>query len=427
MLSILYRWNRWGGASLSAGIIRQVTSRLLPFLHSSEIITLIGPRRAGKTTVLFQIMDVLEKAGIPQQAMLHVNLEEPALSPELHSDVLEKIYRTYREAIYPSGKVYMFIDEIQNIPHWEKWIRSRNESEDIKFFITGSSSQLMSKELATVLTGRHVSFSVFPLSFKEFLHFRKKEVAMENIKNEFNPMFKQALNTYFKWGGFPEIVLAENDERKNLLLKQYFDDILFKDVAMRHAIRDTFALRSIAVFLLTHTGSLISFQRLAKVFEVSLDLARSYCNYLQEAFMVDFLPFYSRKAAERQRNPAKVYALDLGLRNVVSLSASEDKGHITETAVFHQLKRQKHDGIFYVKKENEIDFLIRQGITIHTAIQVAEDAGTAAVSEREVRALTEAKQLFPQAELMLITKKMTAMEKLLPSIEIKSLLSFLLS
>lgn len=406
MIEILRHWNRWGDAELKGGIERDITPSLTPFLQTPEIIAFIGPRRAGKTTILFQIMDVLEKIGVPQEAMLHVNLEEPALSPELSIALLDDIYQNYREEIYPKGKAYIFLDEIQNIPSWERWVRARNESENIKFFITGSSSQLMSRELGTVLTGRHLSFRIFPLNFQEFLKFNS--IALPNPqlkKTSASPTLQHALNHYLKWGGFPEVVLATDERRKELLLKQYFDDVLFKDVAMRHRIRDTFALRNLAVYLLTHSGSLVSFQRLAKIFEVSLDLAQSYCQHLQEAFLVDFLPFYSRKAAERQRNPHKIYAIDLGLRNIVQLSASTDEGHLLETAVYHQLLQQSHDGIFYWKGKYEIDFVVRQGLQIKSLIQVSTHLDSVDVIKRELQALEEAGQFFPQAQKILIVKK----------------------
>jgi predicted AAA+ superfamily ATPase len=414
MLDILTRWNRWGSARLSSGIVRDMTGQIMPFLQSPEIVTLIGPRRAGKTTVLFQIMDILEKAGIPQEAMLHVNLEEPALSPELGLELLDRIYNAYREEIYPQGKAYVFLDEIQNISHWERWIRARNETENIKFFITGSSSQLMSKELGTVLTGRHVSFHVFPLTFSEFLRFKSIPLPKKLTKTTSSPLLQNALTIYLRWGGFPEIALANDDRRKEVLLKQYFDDILFKDVAMRHSIRETFALRNIAVYLLTHTGSLVSFQRLSKIFEVSLDLARSYCQYLQEAFIVDLVPFYSNKAAERQRHPNKVYAIDLGLRNIVSLTQSLDKGHLMETAVYHALQQQVNDGIFYWKRQYEVDFLVRKGISIKNIVQVASDGNHDNVAEREFRALEEAGEFFPKANQLIIFEKMP---KLFPKVK----------
>lgn len=400
MLDILARWNRWGGATLAGGISRDIVPTLQPFLNSNDVIVLIGPRRAGKTTVLFQLMDVLLAAGTKPEAMLHINFEEPAFAPELSIKLLDDMYNSYRQNVYPDGKAYLFLDEIQNVPQWERWVRARNETENIKIFLTGSSSRLMSRELGTLLTGRHLSFKVFPLSFKEFLRFNKIE--MPHLF-EINPKIQFGLNQYLQWGGFPEVVLSNDEVRKELLLKQYFDDILFKDVAMRHSVRDIGTLRNLAVHLLTQTGNLTSYQRIAKLFGVSLDLAQSYCHYLQEAFLINFVSFYSQKVSERNRNPHKVYALDLGLRYVVGLAHSADRGRLIETAVYQALIQKKNDGVFYWKKEQEIDFAIRQGNIITTLLQVADgDEKVVENLPREIKAFLTAGKKFSKANKIII-------------------------
>lgn len=407
MLATLSRWNRWGGAHLKSGLIRDVTSTIYPVIKSSDIVVLIGPRRAGKTTVLFQLMDILQTENIPVEAILHINFEEPAFTPCLNLDLLDEIYKTYREEIYPDGKAYLFLDEIQNIPHWERWVRTRNETENIKIFVTGSSSKLMSRELGTLLTGRHVSFKVFPLNFVEYLRFCSIKLPKKRLPISASPQIQHALNSYLQWGGFPEVVVSTDDRRKELLLKQYFDDILFKDIALRHNIRDNMMLRNIAVHLLTQTASLVSFQRISKMFGVSLELAQSYCHYLQEAFMVDFLPFYSLKAAERNRHPQKVHALDLGLRKVVMLSASPDYGRMIETAIYHHLMQQHFDGIFYGKKNGEVDFLVRFGNKLVSAIQaVYEGLDKDSIWERESSVFSDITQGLKKAKKMIVTNQM---------------------
>lgn len=411
MLEIIAKWNRWGTATLNSGIKRDVTSELDPFLDSPEIIVLMGPRRAGKTTILFQVMDKLESLGIPKEAMLHINFEEPALAPQLNLSLLDQLYESYREELYPEKKAYLFFDEIQNVPQWERWIRARNETENIKFFITGSSSQLMSRELGTLLTGRHVAFKVLPLSFKEFLNFKNIKIPTSYVMSA-PPIIAHALNEFFKWGSFPAVVLTTEEKAKELLLKQYFDDVLFKDVTLRHAIRDSITLRNLAVHLLTQTGSIISFQRISKLFGVSLDLAISYCHFLSEAFLVEFLPFYSDKIGVRTRNPHKVYAVDLGLRTIANLAHSADKGHIIETAVFNALQRRDNDGIFYWKNEREVDFLIRLGNTIHSLIQVThEGLDQPEICNRELNSLHQAKKIFKQAKMQLIAHKTSLKRK----------------
>lgn len=407
MLSILTQWNRWGSAVLRSGHPREITAKILLFIDTPEIVTLTGLRRAGKTTILYQVMDCLADQGIPAEAILHMNFEEPGLAPKLKLELLDELYRSYRNNVYPKGKAWLFFDEIQNVPGWERWVRARNESEDIKIFITGSSANLMSRELATLLTGRHVDFHIAPLSFSEFLSFKQIEPPRKILPVDPPATIQHALNEYLQWGGLPEIVLSKSEERKKMLLKQYFDDLLFKDVAMRHQIREISVLRNIAVHLLTQTARLVSANRVANLFQISLEMARNYCAFLQESFLVDFLPFYSMKVAERNRNPQKVHACDSGIRQIVSIAETPDRGRMVETAVHQHLQRLNSDDIFYWKGRQEIDFVIRQGNTISSLIQVAYDnLDEPKTLTRELDALQEAKTRFPQAETKLIAAKM---------------------
>ncbi len=400
VLRILSRWNRWGEARLDSGKPRDIAARLGPFLDTPEVVALVGPRRAGKTTVLFQVMDSLEALGVPLKAVLHVNLEEPSLGPELSTELLEQIYTVYRTEIFPEGQAWLFLDEVQRVPGWERWVRARNETEDVRIFVTGSSSALMAPELATVLTGRHVTFRVLPLSFREFLRFRG--IALPRGVGD-PPRMRNAVAAYLRWGGFPEVVLTESEERKKVLLQQYFDDILFKDVALRHRIRDLPTLRNLAIYLLDQTASLVSFQRLARIFDISLDAARAYGSYREEAFLIRFLPFYTLKTAERLRRPRKVHAVDPGLRNAVSLTGSPDRGRLIETVTHNALAGEEHDGLYYWKGEGEVDLVIRQGLGVKRLVQVTyEGLADPLVRRRESRSLLEAAKHFPQAEALLV-------------------------
>lgn len=193
--------------------------------------------------MLYQIIEYLQQQGVDKNACLHMNFEESALSLNLSLEMLDKLYDTYRARVYPNGKAYVFFDEIQNVPEWERWVRARNETENIRIIVTGASSELMSRELGTLLT-------------------------------------------------------------------RYFDDMLYKDVIRRHDIRDVRTLRNIAVFLLTQTATLISYKRLCGLFNVSQDLVQAYCHYVQKAFLLELLPFYSLTTAERIRQPFKAHAIE---------------------------------------------------------------------------------------------------------------------
>lgn len=403
LIRALSRWNRWGEACLDSGHARDLTATLLRYLDTPEIIALTGPRRAGKTTVLFQLMDALEASGAPRKALLHVNLEEPGFGAHLSLALLERIYDTWRAEVFPEGRGWLFLDEIQRVPEWERWVRARSETEELKVFVTGSSSALMSSELATLLTGRHLTFRVLPLSFAEVLRFRGIPGPGGSRLADDPAPIRNAVAEYLRWGGFPEVVLASDIERKKDLLRQYFDDTLFKDVALRHQIRDLPLLRNLAVYLLGQTASLVSFQRLANVFDISKTAVRAYCHHLEEAYLVSFLPFYSLKSAERLRRPSKVHAIDPGLRNAISLSVAPDRGRLMETAVHNALLREGSDGLFYWKGEGEVDLAVRRGLGIERLIQVTDEGLLDPESRRrEVEALVEAGRVFPGADLLLV-------------------------
>lgn len=403
LVDVLTRWNRWGKAKLEPGIKRNILEELIYVLDMKEVVTLIGSRRAGKSTLMYQVIDHLEKSGIDPKAILHMNFEEPSLAENLNLSILDNIYETYRNEIYPKGKAYIFFDEIQNIDQWEKWVRARNETEDIKIFITGSSSKLLSREFGTLLTGRHLTFEVASLSFTEFLQFNR--ISVEKNKPAFspNPEINYALKQYFTWGSFPQITLTNDEQKKELLLKGYFDDILLKDIAMRHEIRDLNTLRNLALHLFAQTAGLITYKRLSKIFGVSEKLVNNYCQFIQEAFLLDFLPFYSVKVSERTRNPLKVHVNDFGMRKLMSLIHSPDYGRIAETSVFKALSINPKNEIYHWKGKGEVDFLVKQNNKVHQLIQVVyEGLHIPETMQREISSLREAGDKFKTAEKLLV-------------------------
>ena len=429
LIDSLARWNLWGRWHLPVSFPRENTREICRYLDTPEIIALIGPRRAGKSTILYQIMSHLLDKGVEQKSILHVNFEEPALSPYLKLELLDQLYDVYRAKVFPKGLAYIFLDEIQNVPGWERWIRARNDTEDIKIFITGSSSALLSGELATALTGRNFCFNIFPLNFKEVLNFKNIECPDLTVTTTPLPEIEYELHQYLQWGGFPRVVLAKDDDEREQILKRYFDEILFKDIVQRYNIRNEMALRNIAIHLLTNTSTLFTFKRLAAIFEVSQDLALSYTRYLKEAFLLSTLDFYSLKSSERMRNPMKVHAIDLGLRRIASLSNSEDETKLIETQVHNQIQRQGHDGLFYWKGVGEVDILTQDSNTVSGLYQVAFAGLTdQKVLQREFGALKEAGKQFKDADQQLITWAVDSKlnKNDYPDVAIKPLWQFLL-
>lgn len=375
----------WATARIDSGIERYLLSTCLNQLESKEVVVLKGIRRSGKSTLMAQIISHLLDSGTDPTRILRVNFEEPLFSPEHSTQLLEQIYQTYRERLQPQGKCYLFLDEIQNIPDWEQWVRGRSETEEMKIFITGSSSQMLSREIGTKLTGRQVSFEVYPLSFREFLKF--KDIVITNdldyIHNK--PVIRHRFRDYVRYGGFPEVVLKTNPEDKELLLKSYFEDILFRDIASHHQIRDTVNLRNLAVYLLTNSARLTSINKLKKNFTISQDKTEKYVLALLESYLVFQLQKFSYSLKSTLRAGFKPYAIDTGLRNRIAFSFSEDSGHLIENIVFCHLK-QHFEEIFFLANDHEIDFAVKQGMNFTKLIQVwFEDPAITSVPDREFK------------------------------------------
>jgi hypothetical protein len=392
LIEILNTYNKfWSLIPLDTGVRRDVLERCLRQVDSKEILVIKGVRRSGKSTLMAQIIKALLEKGVKPTQVLRVNLEEPLFSPEASIDLLERIYRTYRERINPRGRCFLFLDEIQNVEEWERWVRGRSDTEDVKIILTGSSSSLLSREAGTKLTGRHVSFEVFPLSFPEFLRFNGMEVRSEQNYYGQKTSIRNLFDLYLKYGGFPEVVLKKSTEDKELLLKQYFEDIIYRDIVARHEIRDVTTLMNLAVFLLTNVSNLISVHRLKRNFDISQDKAENYGSAMLESYLLFRLHKFTHSMKKSQRAGFKIYAVDTGLRNRVAFSFSEDMSRLVENLVYVHL-RQQNDDVYYEANGGEIDFVIKEGIKVTRRIQVwYDDPSVHSIPVRERAAFRESK------------------------------------
>lgn len=385
LYEIISSYNRfWNTGAIDAGIEREMLSSCLNQLDSKEIIVFKGVRRCGKSTLMAQVIRELIARKVPATAILRINLEEPLFSAEYSVELLEQIYRTYRERVQPEGKCWLFLDEVQNVPGWESWVRGRSETEDVKFFVTGSSSRMLSREIGAKLTGRNVSFEVFPLSFQEFLRFNNLDIGTDLIYTARKAAVRKAFSDYLQYGGFPEVVLKKTNEDKELLLKSYFEDILYRDVASRYEIRDVANLRNLAVYLLTNVARLTSISKLKNNFTISQDKTENYVSAIMESYLLFQLQAFSYSLKKTMRAGFKPYAIDTGLRNRVAFAFSEDSGWLVENVVFCHLKRC-YDEVYYQSSEGEADFLIKEGMKIIRRIQVwYGDASITVAPDREL-------------------------------------------
>ena len=244
----------------------------------------------------------------------------------------------------------------------------------------------MSGELSTLLTGRHVSFSLMPLSFKEYLSF--KGIAAESAKDLFmkNNEINRAFPEYLSYGGFPQVVLTGQRE----LLKSYYGDIVERDIIGRYDVRDKNTLEKIGLFIMSNVSKTLSPTSLKKMYSISFAKAVRYADYFKEAMLCYELEQYSSSLKSRQRSLKKIYSVDTGLANVVSMSFSEDRGRLLENAVFLELKRRGKQLFYYKTPLCEVDFVIREGGRDKELVQVCWDLSDSATKARELKALKKA-------------------------------------
>lgn len=374
---------------------RAISEKIIKII-GKEVITIFGVRRSGKSSLLILLM---KKLNLKDSQILYVNFDDPVFINYLDIQLLDKIWEIYRINVNLNEKPYLFFDEIQVVPKWEKWIRRMRDLEQAYIFITGSSSKLFSREFGTSLTGRHISFFLYPLSFQEFILFKGYKLPENDLKIiENRILLKKLFQDYLYNGGFPEIVLSG----KNELLKEYFEDILFKDIIIRYEVRDVNTLRKLATYCLTNVSNFISYNSLKNIFKISLDKVKSYLSYLEESFLIFFVQSFSYSLKSQELSPKKVYCIDNGLRNAVSFKFSKDEGKLLENLIFLDLKRREKE-IHYWRNKNEVDFVIKNIDDSLTAINISYSDD---IEEREINGLKEFKNIFISKvrDLFLITK-----------------------
>ena len=261
-------------------------------LAIDKVIVLAGIRRSGKTYELYNIIKKLLSSNIPRNRILYINFEDERFISSTHED-LDKIIEIYMEisGVGVGTNVYLFLDEVQNIEGWDKWVRRMHESRSYKLFITGSSSKLLSSEIATSLAGRNITYLVYLFSFKEFLFFKKipaDRLCVYSNKGIFNKL----LGEYLINGGFPEVVKAENPDSKIRILSSYYDAIIFRDLIQRYRIRDVNLLSSVLKFSLASYSSNFSASKLFNYLNstglrVSKKTVNNFIRYGKSVFLFD--------------------------------------------------------------------------------------------------------------------------------------------
>ena len=410
VLESVASWNPWGPRPFEAGIPRDLTPEVQPWLERFETVAICGPRRAGKSTLMRQLARGLIDGGVPAANLLFVNFEEPVfLQHRPDARLLDDLFEAYRAALRPNGVPYLFLDEVQSVDGWARWVRARTDGREAHVVVSGSSSRLLEPELGVVLTGRNVAFTLWPLSFRELARFRGVTPPADAPLDAWAGPLRPLLTEHLRFGGLPEIVLAADTTVRETLLKAYFRDVIYRDVVSRHGVRDVRALEQVAHHLLVNTANLVTYNRVKDAYGLAMDQVRSYATYLAEAYLLREVPRFAFKLSTQSRSPRKVYATDVGLRNALAFRFSEDLGRLAETVVHAHLVRREGT-IFHVQEKRECDFLVWRGDRAVEAVQVCYEAGDA-LPAREVDGLLEACRTQGLTEGTIVTDRLEGEER----------------
>lgn len=344
-------------------------------LDTGFVVIITGVRRCGKSTFARQLLNDNHIKGS------YLNLEDPRLD----GFELQDFVKFDRIQTHLAPMEYRVFDEIQNVPDWEKYIRSGQESGNY-YLLTGSNATMLSRELGTRLTGRHLSYELFPFSFSEYLHFTEKESS------------KTALEDYLNEGGFPDFLRFREVEILNRLL----DDILYRDITVRQGIKHHEQLRQLAIYLISNAGKSITYNSLGKLFSFgSANTVLDYISYLEHSYLIFQIFRFDYSMQKMLKNPRKVYTIDPGFATANSLSFSADTGRKLENTVFLALRR-KYREIYYFAKKGECDFITRTASGITEAFQVCLEISPDNL-KRETGGLVEALEFFNLKEGTIIT------------------------
>ncbi len=379
-----------------------------------KVITLYGPRRSGKTYLFYQTMRELEKAGVPAKKMLYINFEDERILPFSKDDweiLLEAFFELYPENV--GEKTYLFLDEAQEAPCWDKFVRRMSEKKELRIFIAGSSSKLLSKEIATSLRGRTISYFLTPFSFREALSAKGLKTQANIEHSQQRHLIKKEFSNYLKFGGFPEAIDKE-DPVKIRILQEYFELVFYRDIVERHKIRNYTLMKELMRYLVNNFASLFSIMGYYNLLKASgqkigKDTVWEYVSWLEDVNFVKFVQFYDYSIKRRVVNPKKIYCIDTGLITAVASQFSENKGRYLENAVYLELLRREKE-IFYWKDDagEEVDFLVTQRGKPQQLIQVTSSIEDNKVKERELAPLLSAAERFKIDDCLILTDGQSA-------------------
>lgn len=376
------------------GTPREKLPGLKGHIDEPHAIMISGVRRCGKSTILTQMADAYLG-----EKFFYFNFEDERLltfTPKDFSLLHEVLIECF------GGQRVFLLDEIQNVTGWESFIR-RMQDEGYKFILTGSNASLLSRELGTKLTGRHISVELSPFSFREFARFHDSDISEQAF---LAPEGRARLNNLFEKfrlkGGFPEYLTYDDPE----ILAQLYEDVIYRDVATRHGIKNTRALRELSLYYMSNVASLCSFNKLKQAFGLgNVTTVSSYTEFLEQSYLISTMNIFDFSVKRQMIAPKKIYAVDTGLANSVSLSFSKNTGALLENIVYCELIRRGYSPSYYKTKSGcEVDFACIKGRRIDELIQVCQSLSDPATRRRELNAICDAMNELGIRQSLILTE-----------------------
>ena len=355
-----------------------------------DILAIVGPRRAGKTYFMYQLVrDILATGHYEHSDILFIDFEDYRLIGFQAADV-DTLLAAFQQLTgkYPK---FLFFDEVQHLPDWSRVLRTLHNRRKYRIIVSGSNSELLSREISTELRGRYRDLFMLPFSFRELLRYKDVDLSEQTFHTPARGRILQVFDSYLKEGGFPEVVSRQTSSEKRQVLQNYYRTIFYRDILERHNIKAKYVLEAIMSYCLNSYADLLSIS----AFEKNLKK-----NDLEEAFFLILNEKFSYSPRKRVMNPKKAYLMDTGFR-FLSTDFSENRGKVLENVVAVELRRREEE-VFYHKGRRECDFIIKRGARPALAVQVCWELHERNES-RELKGLAEALRTFEIRDGLILT------------------------
>ena len=403
------------------GFPKAVVRDLSVPLDTGRVASITGVRRSGRTYLLLTLAESLVRAGVPKRRLAYVSFDDPRLLPATARELAE-LPDVQRE-LFPddSGPRYLFLDEVQQVEDWELGVRRIHDTHRFHLAVTGSSSRMLAGDIATSLRGRSLTFELPPFSVRECLRSQGIVVDRLTAYSARSADVRRVLDAYFTFGGFPEVVLADQDSMRLRILGEYVETMFMRDLIERNRVRSPAAMRELFRFIVTNVANLFSANAFWKWLRSAHPLTKrtllQYISHLEDSGLVFLVRKFSHSPKEQNLRPRKAYLVDNGLRAVYRLSPSHDRGRVLENSVFLALRQ--HLGrpplarlnYWQESRGREVDFVVTEGSRVRALIQVASDPTAFGVKEREASALVAALAEFRLKHGLVITSDHSGEER----------------